>query len=106
MTELNCFASYLKDRMQVCFVNGQTSSPKKIVCGIPQGSILGPFLFLLYINDMPDNLEKSIPCLYEDDTQISSSDNYDTLIENLNLDLNNIHKGFLIDNRLQHKSEF
>jgi hypothetical protein len=55
---------------------------------------------------MPDNLEKSIPCLYEDDTQISSSDNYDTLIENLNLDLNNIHKGFLIDNKLQHKSEF
>ena len=77
----------------MCSVNGQTSSPKKIMCGIPQGSILGPLLFLLYINDMTDCLEKTTPCLYADDTEImSSSDNFDTLIENLNYDLNNIQK--------------
>ena len=79
--ELNWFSSYLNDRMQVCYVNGQTSAPKIIVNGIPQGSILGPLLFLLYINDLPDNLEKSIPFLYADDAQIFSFfDNFDTLV--------------------------
>ena len=59
-------------------------------------------LFLLYINDLPDNLEKSTPFLYADDTKISSfSDNYDTLVENLNCDLHNIHN-WLSDNKLQH----
>ena len=90
--ELKWFSSYLNNRTQVCYVNGQTSAPKIIVNGIPQGSILGPLLFLLIINDLPDNLEKSTPFLYADDTQISSfSDNYDTLVENLNCDLHNIH---------------
>ena len=88
--------------MQVCYINGQTSAPKIIVNGIPRGSILGPLLSLLYINDLPDNLEKSIPFLYADDTQISSfSDNFDTLVENLNVDLHNIHNR-LYDNKLQH----
>ena len=66
--ELKLFESYLSDREQVTFVNGVTSSSKRIVCGVPQGSILGPLLFLLYIHDLPDCLEKSTPCLYADDT--------------------------------------
>jgi hypothetical protein len=39
--ELKCFKFYPTKRQQVCFVNGQTSSPRQIICGVPQGSILG-----------------------------------------------------------------
>ena len=87
-TELKWFSSYLTNREQVCAVNGITSSPKKITCGVPQGSILGPLLFLLYINDLTDCLDKTTPCLYADDTQIfSAATDLTELNENLNHDM-------------------
>ena len=98
---LKWFESYLNHREQQCFVNGQTSSPMKIICGVPQGSILGPLLLLLYINDMPDCLKSTSPCLYADDTQIfSSSYDCDELVANLNSDLINI-RNWLVKNKLQ-----
>ena len=100
--ELGWFESYLMNREQVCNIIGQSSSPKKIITGVPQGSILGPLLFLLYINDLPECLSKTTPCLYADDTQIfASSTVYADLIEKLNSDLNQISKWLAI-NKLQH----
>ena len=70
--ESKWFKSYLTNREQVCAINGHLSSPQKIICSIPQGSIVGSLLFLLYINDLPENLKETTPCLFADDTQIFS----------------------------------
>ena len=50
---INWFLSYLSDRQQIADVNGILSNAKDVMCGVPQGSILGPLLFLIYLNDMP-----------------------------------------------------
>jgi hypothetical protein len=92
---------YLSDRVQQCLINGQLSSPKTITCGVLQGSIMGPLLFLLYINDMPDSLSYSVSSLYADDTEIyASSNNCDDHVDKVNFDIQNIHK-WMIENKLQ-----
>lgn len=64
---LQWFSSYLEHRKQQVAVDGETSEALLITAGVPQGSILGPLLFLIYINDLVDKLECN-PHLFADDT--------------------------------------
>ena len=67
---LNWFKSYLTDGKQFVFLNGVNSDIKSVTCGVPQGSVLGSLLFLLYINDLPNISTKLNFFLFTDDTNI------------------------------------
>ena len=69
---LNWFKSYLSDRQQYIEFNGTSSSILKIQTGVPQGSILGPLLFLIYMNDIHLVSDKFNSILYADDTTLDS----------------------------------
>ena len=64
--------SYLSNRTQRVFVAGVTSTSLNITCGVPQGSILGPLLFLIYINDLPSVCNQLSVHLFADDTNLCS----------------------------------
>ena len=63
------FRSYLTGRTQVTDIGGTLSEPKGVTCGVPQGSILGPLLFLLYVNDMASAIRCKL-FLYADDSAL------------------------------------
>ena len=87
---LDLLKDFLKNRKQRVFLNGQCSTWENVNAGVPQGSILGPLMFLIYINDLSNGL-KSCPKLFADDTSLFSTIfNSNTTTANLNLDLDKI----------------
>ena len=92
-SELKWFASYLEDRSQATICHGSLSSFLSVKTGVPQGSILGPILFLLFINDLP-NFVKSAN-LYADDTLIDRwGKNLSDIIPFMQQDINSLCRWF------------
>ena len=66
---LNLFSDFLEERYQRTVLNGESSDWKRIRARVPQGSVLGPLLFLIYINDLADNIMSDVK-LFADDTSV------------------------------------
>lgn len=97
---LDWFKNYLTNRMQFVKINEATPSHKTITCGIPQGSTLGPLLFLSYINDIPNVSKRLNFRIFADDTNIFFSHTNPLIIEQVvNEDLELIMK-YCIMNKL------
>lgn len=87
----NWFKSYLSNRSQFVSIGSSNSSSKSICHGVPQGSVLGPLLFLIYINDLHNCIRSCETYHFADDTHLLKfSDSLDTLCKKVNLDLKNI----------------
>ena len=96
----NWFQSYLTNRKQYVKVNGALSDVLDVMCWVPQGSLLGPLLFLVFINDLPAVCKKLKFYLYADDTNIYfESDSLDLLEKTMNKELRKVDK-WLTTNRL------
>ena len=97
---LNWFRFYLSDRKEQTFIDGVQSDFCKITCGIPQGSILGPLLFTIYINDLPSCNLFSKPRVHADDITLTSSEEDQCVLEHkMNCDMNLI-QSWLSANKL------
>ena len=92
---LEWFKSYLNQRVQYVTYKSTNSKSLNIPCGVPQGSVLGPLLFILYSNDIPNSLKYSKSILFADDTTVYiSGEDVTDLFRCLNHDLSKLNDWF------------
>ena len=101
--ENDWFSSYLFKRTQTTEINSFISDKKIVPCGVPQGSVLGPLLFLIFINDIPNSSQKLNFVLFADDTNILYADRHPkSLEENVNKELKNVCEWLHVNKLTQH----
>ena len=99
LDEIDWFKSYLGGRKQVVVANDTTSEPEIVNCGVPQASILGPLLFLCYVNDMPMSVKCKLLLYADDSTLIISGSDPKVIADTLSFELNSCRQ-WLMDNKL------
>ena len=86
------FENYLPDRHQQVTIQGRISQPMPVLSGVPQGSILGPLLFLVHVNDLPENTISSSVALFADDTKCYRAIRTTEDVKHLQCDLERINE--------------
>ena len=102
---LNFFASYLSRRQQYTSVNGELSSILTVMCGVPQGSTLGPLLFLLYINDLASASDFAVSLFADDTALLKSHTDLKLLERSCNNELIHINNWFLANKLTANRSK-
>ena len=93
------FKSYLSNRLLKVNLENCYSDPSNITCGVPQGSILGPLLFLIYVNDMPQAAKSNLLRYADNSCFVFQEKDIIEIEKQLNGDFTNIC-GWFVDNRL------
>ena len=92
-SSLEWFKSYLEDRSQKVAISGMLSKSRNISIGVPQGSVLGPLLFIIFINDLPLCTHHSTTNMFADDSTLTATGKTtDEIATNLTADLNNVQE--------------
>ena len=104
---LKFFYSYLKERTQCVSIKGTSSTFLEILAGVPQGSILGPALFNIFINDFIDIFNNTDPHNFADDNTLSAyADSMDSLIKKLEIDSDLAIKWFTRNHMIANPDKF
>ena len=101
-TSLKWFESYLRDRVQYVKVGNSNSSCQNVKSGVPQGSVMGPILFLIFFNDLPCSTLLKVLLFADDTTLIASGKNLSELVNFMNHELKKISAWFRANQMVLH----
>ena len=99
-------SEFLKGRQQIVVVDGQHSRPAPVISGVPQGTVLGPILFLVYLNEISSVLQHSLGSSFADDTRLMKAVNGVTDTFKLQSDLNSVVQYSKENNMKLHENKF
>ena len=98
--------AFLTSRRQVILANGEASTPSEVTSGVPQGTVLGPLLFLILINDLGDDVYRSSISLFADDTRITRVIEKEEDIEDFQSEINKVYDWCKVNNMKFNTTKF